>query len=118
MVESRSLNGPLVTTPLIWTILRFRPLRLAWFFILKLSLVALIILLLHLWLRRDGYYLADLWERAFGHDSFSRTDYFAIISHYLFLQVGLMEQNLKLIKFKSMLVLTTRAQPPSSSLST
>ena len=54
---------------------------------LKFSLVALFLSLMQVWLSDQGYDFGDFWDRAFGHQAFSRTDYFAIIAHYLFLQV-------------------------------
>lgn len=66
---------------------RFQPFILLWAFVLKFALIALFLFLIYVWLQDYGYDFSDFWNRAFGHDYFSRTDYFAIIAHYLFLQV-------------------------------
>ncbi len=53
---------------------------------LKFSIIVAILVVMHKWLEDQGFTFGDLWKRAFGHDDFSRTDYFAIVSHMIFLQ--------------------------------
>ncbi len=56
---------------------------------MKFVFIAVITYLLSVWLGRRGDDFSHLWDKAFGFSEFfSPTDYFAVISHYIFLQVG------------------------------
>ncbi|TRY71508.1 hypothetical protein TCAL_06107 [Tigriopus californicus] len=61
------------------------PSLMIWTFMVKFFFIGLVTSLIYLWLTDQGYNFYDLWDRIFAYKNFSRTDYFAIISHYIFL---------------------------------
>ena len=66
---------------------RFKPWLLLWSLTVRCLTLSLIWALMMVWMDRDGLTFNDLYDRALGNDSFCGTDYFAVISHYVFLQV-------------------------------
>lgn len=66
----------------------FEPLLFVWTAVVKIMLWSLILLVMYVWLDEQGFTFGDLLSRAMSSDRFTNTDYFAIIAHYIFLQVA------------------------------
>ena len=68
-----------------------------WTFTVKAMFITLIMALVYGCLENQGFTFMDVYVRTASNESFSRTDYFSMVAHFIFLQVGNFRSNKHMI---------------------